>query len=66
MDNYDEFFVQVAGRAGDLNSLLHAFFGFLSRCTDFYVEYDETTKNAKMGFPPGIAEKMVSCNISCA
>jgi hypothetical protein len=57
--NPDEIFTQIAGRAGSLDVLLHQFFGFLNRRTDLYVTFDPTKENAKMGFPEGIAEKMV-------
>ena len=56
---FDDFFVQIAGRTGGLKPLLEAFFGFLSRKTDFYIQYDKESTDAKMGFPPGVAEKMV-------
>ena len=55
---FDELFLQVAGQAGGIQPLLDSFFGFLSRKTDFYVQYDPSVR-AKMGFPPGVAEKMV-------
>ena len=55
---FDEIFMQVAGRAGGIQPLLDSFFGFLSRKTDFYVQFEPNIK-AKMGFPRGIAERMV-------
>lgn len=55
---YDDIFLQIAGQVGDIESLLDEFFGFLSRKTDFYVEYS-SNERATMGFPPGINEKMV-------
>ncbi len=59
-DEFDTILTEIAGRAGGLPQLLTAFFGFLSRRTDFYVEYDTALVNkAEMGFPKGIAEKMV-------
>jgi hypothetical protein len=61
---YDDFFLQIAGRAGGISPLLNAFFGFLHRKTDFYTQYEPGTR-ATMGFPPGIAEKMVIILSSC-
>ena len=58
-DEFDTILTEVAGRSGGLPQLLTAFFGFLSRRTDFYVEYDTNLVKAEMGFPKGIAEKMV-------
>ena len=58
--NFDKVFTQVAGRLGGIQPLLDTFFSFLCRKTDFYVQFDPVvTKHANMGFPPGIAEKMV-------
>lgn len=57
-ETFDELFMQVAGRAGSLELVLDSFFGFLNRKTDFYVEFDRGV-NATMGFPVGIAEKML-------
>lgn len=61
---YDEIFLQVAGRAGSISNLLGAFFGFLNRKTDFYVQFQDGEK-AKMGFPKDIPEKMVEIRIFC-
>ena len=58
--NFDDIFAEVAGRSGGLEPLLNHFFGFLHRRTDFYVEYDKTiVSKAAMGFPIGVAEKML-------
>lgn len=57
-NKFDEIFLQIAGQAGGIEPLLDEFFGFLSRKTDFYIEY-QLNEKAKMGFPPGINEKMV-------
>lgn len=58
--SFDEIFTQVAGRLGGIQPLLDNFFGFLCRKTDFYVQFDpKKTKQAHMGFPPGVAESMV-------
>eukprot|EP01041_Mallomonas_annulata_P011517 gene11517-24084_t len=59
-EQYDAILTQLAGRLGGLDPLLDTFFGFLHRKTDFYVEYDPNIdRNAKMGFPVGVAEKML-------
>ena len=58
-DAVDELFTQIAGRAGSLDVLLNQFFGFLNRRTDLYVTFDPKQQKATMGFPEGIAEKMV-------
>jgi len=58
-DAVDELFTQIAGRAGSLDVLLNQFFGFLNRRTDLYVTFDPKQQRATMGFPEGIAEKMV-------
>ncbi len=51
--------MSVAGKLGGIEPLLAAFFGFLFRKTDFYVEYPPDVKQAKMGFPVGAAEAML-------
>ena len=56
-DANDQLFMNVAQRAGDLDSLLHSFFGFLHRKTDLYIE--QHGKNYRMGFAPGDAQKKV-------
>ena len=57
---YDELFAHVAGASGGLEPLLKAFFGFLHRKTDFYVEFiAEKGKSYTMGFPVGEAEKLL-------
>jgi hypothetical protein len=48
--------MMVAGRAGGIAPLLDAIFSFLYRKTDFYHVMRE---GDKMGFPPGVAEKLV-------
>ncbi len=60
---FDEMFAHIAQRAGNVNVLLTEFFSFLHRRTDFYVEYpnDNDAKDLTytMGFPTGVAERMV-------
>ena len=56
----DEVLMGMAHRLGGIEPMLNAFFGFLHRKTDFYVLLD---RGKTMGFPPGVAEKMVSCSI---
>jgi hypothetical protein len=55
---FDDVFLQIAGQVGGIEPLLDEFFGFLSRKTDFYVEYNQSQR-AHMGFPKGVNEKMV-------
>lgn len=55
---FDEIFLQIAGQIGGIEPLLDEFFGFLSRKTDFYIEYKEDER-ANMGFPPGVNQRMV-------
>ena len=58
-EKYDDVLMQIAGQIGSVQGLLDKFFGFLHRKTDFYVQYTESSQNATMGFPVGVAEKMV-------
>ena len=56
--------IALASRSGgDLRKLLHAFFSFLHRRTDFYIVHshseDDVENSKKMGFAPGQAEKML-------
>lgn len=60
--DYDEAFSYIAQQAGSIDNLLDAFFGFLHRKTDFYVEINKdslTSKQYRMGFPEGVAKNMV-------
>lgn len=60
---YDDMFTHIASKAGGIKPLLDTFFSFLERKTDFYVQFDQPVgqakANYKMGFPKGVAEKMV-------
>eukprot|EP01036_Dinobryon_divergens_P025589 gene25590-34153_t len=59
-EKFDDVFGHVAGTAGGIEPLLTAFFGFLHRKTDFYVQFrPEKGRAYKMGFPVGEAEKML-------
>ena len=60
-DEYcDLAFSQLASKLGGVEPLLDAMFGFLSRRTDFYIEFDRSVSpQATMGFPSGAAERMV-------
>ncbi|XP_011873408.1 PREDICTED: nudC domain-containing protein 3 [Vollenhovia emeryi] len=55
--NHDQTFLHILREEKNVSNFLDAFFGFLYRCTDFYVEAD---LEQKLGFPPGVAEKLVS------
>ncbi|XP_066592759.1 nudC domain-containing protein 3 [Prorops nasuta] len=52
----DGMFLEILREEKNVSNFLDAFFGFLSRCTDFYIESDG---QQNLGFPPGLAEKLV-------
>lgn len=56
-------FTHIASKAGGIKPLLDKFFSFLEKKTDFYVQFEQPVgqvkTNYKMGFPKGVAEKMV-------
>ncbi|XP_076248809.1 nudC domain-containing protein 3 [Calliopsis andreniformis] len=54
--DHDQAFLQILREEKNITNFLDAFFGFLYRCTDFYVE---SAPDKKLGFPPGITEKLV-------
>jgi hypothetical protein len=54
---YDQMLMQLAGRHNGLENLLDTIFSFFNRKTDLYVVANKEQNN--MGFPPGIAEKLV-------
>lgn len=60
---FDDMLTHIASKAGGIKPLLDTFFSFLERKTDFYVQFDqpvgEDKASYKMGFPKGVAEKMV-------
>lgn len=60
---FDQYFGEIAQRSGSIEQLLHNFFGFLHRRTDFYVEVKqnqrENSSKFSMGFPEGVAESLV-------
>ena len=57
---FDQLFMQVAGKSGGIDPLLREFFSFLHRKTDFYVQYPRQDKVERtMGFPEGAAEAML-------
>jgi len=53
-------FMEAASRAGGIEDLLDAFFGFLHARTDFYRVIPEEGARVEVGFPSGKAERMVS------
>ncbi|CAL1680372.1 unnamed protein product [Lasius platythorax] len=55
--DHDQTFLHILHEEKNINNFLDAFFGFLYRCTDFYVE---SNSEQKLGFPPGVAEKLIS------
>ena len=52
----DQAFLQILREEKNITNFLDAFFGFLYRCTDFYVE---SGPDQNLGFPPGVTEKLV-------
>ena len=60
---FDDMLTHMASKAGGIKALLDTFFSFLERKTDFYVQFDPADKQHtggySMGFPKGVAEKMV-------
>ena len=56
-EKYDDVLMTVAGQCGGIEPLLNVFFSFLYRKTDFFVVMQKG--ETKMGFPEGVAEKLV-------
>ncbi|KAM9456624.1 nudC domain-containing protein 3 [Clarias gariepinus] len=54
---YDNALLGILQHVGNIENFLQIYFGFLYRKTDFYRLL--TSPSDKMGFPPGVAEKMV-------
>ncbi|KAM7368541.1 hypothetical protein PAMP_012875 [Pampus punctatissimus] len=54
---YDNALLGILQHVGNIQDFLHIYFGFLYRKTDFYRLL--SSPDDKMGFPPGVAEKMV-------
>jgi N-terminal conserved domain of Nudc. len=54
---FDDMFINVIRETGGIDGILNAIFSFLLRRTDFFYEMDP---GDKMGFPPGVAQKMVN------
>ncbi|XP_046870747.1 nudC domain-containing protein 3 [Hypomesus transpacificus] len=54
---YDNALLGILQHVGNIQNFLQVYFGFLYRKTDFYRLL--STPNDRMGFPPGVAEKMV-------
>ncbi|XP_034752051.1 nudC domain-containing protein 3 [Etheostoma cragini] len=54
---YDNALLGILQHVGNIQDFLQVYFGFLYRKTDFYRLLSGPTE--KMGFPPGVAEKMV-------
>ncbi|XP_012283179.1 nudC domain-containing protein 3 isoform X2 [Orussus abietinus] len=57
---HDEVFLKILQEEKNIANFLNAFFGFLYRCTDFYFD---SSPGQKLGFPPGIAEKIVTTTL---
>ncbi|RVE66223.1 hypothetical protein OJAV_G00123880 [Oryzias javanicus] len=54
---YDNALLGILQHVGNIQDFLRVYFGFLYRKTDFYRLL--SGPNDRMGFPPGVAEKMV-------
>lgn len=54
---YDNALLGILQHVGNIQDFLQIYFGFLYRKTDFYRLL--SGPNDHMGFPPGVAEKMV-------
>lgn len=54
---YDNALLGILQHVGNIQDFLRVYFGFLYRKTDFYRLL--SGPDEKMGFPPGVAEKMV-------
>lgn len=54
---YDNALLGILQHVGNIQDFLQVYFGFLYRKTDLYRLL--SAPNEKMGFPPGVAEKMV-------
>lgn len=54
---YDNALLGILQHVGNIQDFLQVYFGFLYRKTDFYRLL--SSPNDKMGFPPGVAEKIV-------
>ncbi|XP_032367053.1 nudC domain-containing protein 3 [Etheostoma spectabile] len=54
---YDNALLGILQHVGNIQDFLQVYFGFLYRKTDFYRLLSGPSE--KMGFPPGVAEKMV-------
>lgn len=54
---YDNALLGILQHVGNIQDFLQVYFGFLYRKTDFYRHL--SSPNDKMGFPPGVAEKIV-------
>ncbi|XP_006625601.2 nudC domain-containing protein 3 [Lepisosteus oculatus] len=54
---YDNALLGILQHVGNIQNFLQVYFGFLYRKTDFYRLL--TSPSDRMGFPPGVAEKMV-------
>ena len=57
MTKFDDVFLGILQNCGKIEPFLDAIFYFLSRRTDFF--HLMHNKDDKLGFPPGVAEKML-------
>lgn len=54
---YENILSRIIEQEGNVHSFLDVVFGFLNSKTDFFVE--QTDKQSRYGFPPGVAMTMV-------
>ncbi|XP_014209381.1 nudC domain-containing protein 3-like [Copidosoma floridanum] len=55
---HDETLLGILGEEKNIAGFFDALFGFLYRCTDFYVETPPESES-RVGLPPGLAEQLV-------
>lgn len=56
-EQHDQAFLQILSEEKNISNFLDSFFGFLFRCTDFYVE---SSVENQIGFLPGTVENLVN------
>ena len=59
MEKFDDILMQIAGQAGGIEPLFDTLFSWLYRKTDYF---HVMKPNDKMGFPEGVAEKLLLRN----
>uniref|UniRef100_T2MA20 NudC domain-containing protein 3 n=1 Tax=Hydra vulgaris TaxID=6087 RepID=T2MA20_HYDVU len=62
MSKFDDVFLGILQHCGKIEPFLESIFNFLSRKTDFF--HLMHSKDDKLGFPPGVAEKVLLTDVS--